>query len=506
MPEISSPQRKNNKGLPGGQYQALAPGEVTQIHHAALDILAHTGVAVHSPTALDLLEAAGARVDRSQPRAWLPPAMVEDAIASAPARIDLYGRTPDHHLQLEEKRVYLGTGGTTINVLDLNQQKRKSTLLDCHQIPRLVDALENIHFIVLPVYPNDLPDEAVDVNRFYGGLANSSKHIMGGMYSLEGVRQVIAMAEMIAGGPAALQAEPIVSFITLIISPLLVDELYGEIMIEVARRGLPLAVPCEPQTGSTSPITLAGNLAIYAADTLTGVTLTQLARRGAPVLAGYVGTVTDLHSMGYLSGAVESGLLNAGAAQLAQHWQIPFYATAGMSDSKTIDVQTGYESALTSLLVALSGANYIHDAAGLMEFAMLASYEKYVIDNEIIGMVLRVLRGIEVNEETIAAEVIARVGPGGNFLKEAHTRRHMRGEFFFPKLSDRQSRPDWQESGALDARQRAHARAVEILAQHQPVPIPAAIEREIKAEFGVLAPLPQPLGALQAGFDIDPSF
>lgn len=161
---------------------------------------------------------------------------------------------------------------------------------------------------------------------------------------------------------SALRAEPIVSFITLIISPLLVDELYGDIMVEVARRGIPLAVPCEPQTGSTSPITLAGNITMFAADTLTGVTITQLANRGTPVLCGYVGTITDLRSMGYLSGALESGLLNAGAAQLAQSWEIPFYATAGMSDSKTIDVQTGYESAMTTLMVSLSGANYIHDA------------------------------------------------------------------------------------------------------------------------------------------------
>ncbi|MBT3391191.1 MAG: trimethylamine methyltransferase [Chloroflexi bacterium] len=475
-------------GILGGQYQPLSKYDIELLHQSALNILEETGVAVHSTKALDLLEAAGARVDRSLPRAWLPKSMVEDAIASAPSKVELFGRKPEHHLTLGGKQVYLGTGGTTINVLDLDGVKRKSSVLDCHQIPRLVDALENVHFIVLPVYPNELTEENADVNRFYGGLRNSSKHIMGGMYSLQGTLDVIHMAEMIAGGPEALRNEPMVSFITLMISPLLVDETYGDIMIEVARRGLPLAVPCEPMTGSTSPVTLAGNLAMFAADTLAGVTLTQLANPGTPVLSGYVGTITDLRTMGYLSGAIESGLLNAGAAQLAQHWNLPFYATAGMSDSKTIDVQTGYESAMTTLLVALSGANYIHDAAGLMEFAMVASYEKYVIDNEIIGMALRALRGIEVTPETIAADLIHEAGPGGYFLKAKHTVKHMRSEFFFPQISDRNLREDWLEMGALDARQRANLRAREILNEHRPEPIPAAIDEIIRAEFDVIMP------------------
>jgi trimethylamine--corrinoid protein Co-methyltransferase len=227
---------------------------------------------------------------------------------------------------------------------------------------------------------------------------------------------------------------------------------------------------------------------MFAADTLTGVTLAQLANPGTPVLCGYVGTITDLRSMGYLSGAVEQGLLNAGAAQLAQSWEIPFYATAGMSDSKTIDVQTGYESALTTLLVALSGANYIHDAAGLMEFAMTASYEKYVVDNEIIGMTLRALRGVQVTPETIAADLIKKVGPGGNFLREKHTIKHMRNEFFFPQLSDRELRQDWQANGALDARQRANARASEILARHQPEPLPPEVDAQIRAQFDIVLP------------------
>ncbi len=222
---------------------------------------------------------------------------------------------------------------------------------------------------------------------------------------------------------------------------------------------------------------------MFAADTLTGVTLAQLANPGTPVLCGYVGTIADLRTMGYLSGAVEQGLLNAGAAQLAQHWQIPFYATSGMSDAKVIDVQTGYESAMTTLMASLAGANYIHDAAGLMEFAMVASYEKYVVDNEIIGMAMRAVRGIEVTPETIGLETIQSVGPGGNFLIEKHTVDHMRGEFFFPQLSDREIREDWERAGALDARARAKAIAQEILEAHQPEPLPDQVVAQIYAEI-----------------------
>jgi trimethylamine---corrinoid protein Co-methyltransferase len=498
MPTIRSSARQHSArkqilfcptgGLVGGQYRPLSDADIRKIHHAALDILETTGAEIHSTKALDLLEKAGARVDRSIPRAWLPHKMVEDAISEAPEQVKLCGRKPENDLILDGKRVYLGTGGTAINVLGLDGKKCLSALKDCHQIPKLVDALENVHFIVLPVYPTELPREEVDVNRFYGGLSNSSKHIMGGMYTMEGAMNVIRMAEKIAGGSRELRERPIISFISLIISPLRVDELYGDILVEVARQGIPIAVPCEPQAGSTSPITLAGNLTMFAADTLIGVTLTQLARPGAPVLCGYVGSIANLRTMGYLCGAVEQGLLNAGAAQIAQYWKIPFYATSGMSDSKLIDAQAGYEGAMTTLMVALAGANFIHDAAGLMEFALVASYEKYVIDNEIIGMAMRAVRGIEVTDETIGLDAIKEVGPGGHFLSHPHTIAHMRNEFFFPQMSDRDSREIWAENGGLDVRARANIKAHQILAEHTPLPIPPNVDEALRKEFGIILP------------------
>lgn len=470
-------------GFEGGQYRPLSPESVGRIHQVALDILWEVGTQVNSAEAFEIFAAAGAKVDRDTRVVRIPRTMVEDAIASAPSRVLLAGRDERHDLVLEGNRVYLGTGGTTIYVLDLEGNKRKSTTRDVADIARLVDALDNVHFIVIPVYPDELPVEQVDVNRFYASLSHCSKHIQGGVYTLEGVRQVIRMGEIIAGGPDALRERPILSFIICLISPLKMDAHYTDMMLEIVRRGLPVSISVEPLSGATAPITLAGHLAQWAAEALSGVTLVQLTRKGSPCLPGYVGTITDLRNMGYLSGAVEQGLLNAGVAQLSHYWNLPCYATSGMSDSKALDVQTGYEGAMTTLMAALSGANFIHDAAGLMEFAMVASYEKYVIDNEVIGMAMRAVRGIEVSTETLAQEVIATVGPGGNFLAEEHTARHLRSEFYFPTLSDRESREDWAAAGAKTARDRAREKARHILQSHQPARWPDEVDARIRREI-----------------------
>jgi len=472
----------------GGHYKPLRPESVGRLHDVALDLLWSVGSQVNSAQAFQIFADAGAVVDRDTRIVRLPKAMVEDAIASAPSKVLLAGREEKHDLHLEGTRVYMGTGGTTVYVLDLEGKKRESTTNDVAQIARLVDALDNVHFIVIPVYPNELPVEQVDVNRFYASLSNCTKHIQGGMYTLEGVRNVMRMGEIIAGGAEALRQRPILSFIVCLISPFKMDAHYTDMLIEIARRGLPVTLSVEPLSGATAPVTTAGHLAQWAAEALSGLTLVQLVNRGAPCLPGYVGTITNLRSMGYVSGAVEQGLLNAGVAQLAQYWNLPCYATSGMSDSKALDVQTGYEGAMTSLMAALSGANFIHDAAGLMEFAMVASYEKYVIDNEVIGMVMRATRGIEVNNESIAQDVIERVGVGGNWLAEEHTVRHMRKEFYFPTLSDREDRTDWEAAGAKTARQRAHEKATRILQTHEPQRWSAELDARIRSEIpGIVA-------------------
>ncbi len=472
------------KPVSGGQYRPLTEDGVRKIHDSALTLLAEVGVEVHSARALDTFAAHGAAIDRQTRVAKLPRAIVEDAIDRAPSRIVLFGREEKHDLYCEGANVHLGTGGTALNVIDLEtDQKRPSLLRDVAQIARLCDALENIHFVVLPVYPNDLSPAEVDVNRFYASIANCSKHLMGGVYTLKGACDTIRMAEMIAGGARALRERPFVSFITCVMSPLKIDATYGDLLCLIAEAGMPVAIPAEPLTGATGPVTLAGLLAGIHAETLSGLVLAQLIHPGTPVLYACTASSTDLRTMGYTSGSVEMGLINAGAAQMAQYVRLPNYTTAGMSDSKVVDVQNGYEKAMTNVLVALAGSNFIHDAAGLTEFAVTAACKQYVIDDEIIGMTMRAVRGIEVTDETIALDVYRRIGPGGNFLADPHTRQWMRREHFIPKLGNRQLREQWEEAGCPALEDRARARAREILASHQPLGIPADMDAQVRRAF-----------------------
>jgi trimethylamine--corrinoid protein Co-methyltransferase len=224
------------------------------------------------------------------------------------------------------------------------------------------------------------------------------------------------------------------------ISPFKVDGAYGDMTCHIAEQSLPVVVPTEPICGTTSPVTLAGNVLTHIAETLAGITLVQSVRRGAPGICGSVGSITNLKTMDHVGGAIERAMINAAVAQLAQHFELPLYSTAGTSDAKTVDIQAAYESAMSNLLVGMSGANYIHDAAGLMETDLTVSYEKLVMDNEILGMCARVLRGIEVSDETLAVDLITGKGPGKDYLAEEHTVKHMRDEFFMPAVADRTTR------------------------------------------------------------------
>ncbi|MBE9514686.1 MAG: trimethylamine methyltransferase family protein, partial [Chloroflexi bacterium] len=326
----------------------------------------------------------------------------------------------------------------------------------------------------------------VDVNRFFAGLDNTTKHVMGGVYTLEGVKNVIRMAEIVAGSAQALRQRPLISMIACVISPLTIDKTYGDLLVTIARNGIPVACPAEPLCGATSPVTLAGNLLIQTVDSLMGVMLTQIANAGTPVIFGSVATSTDLRNLRYLAGSIEMGLLNAAGAQMAQFYELPFYATGGMTDSKTLDAQSGYESALTALLCALSGANFIHDAAGLMEFAMTVCYEKYVIDNEMLGMVMRAVDGIRIDDDTLAFDLIKQVGPGGNFVAARHTRRFMRSEHYQPTLSDRDSREDWEADGRKTTWQRAAEKVRELLADRKHS-LPDATRQQVLATIEDIA-------------------
>ena len=472
------------KMFQGGSFKVFSDSDVKTVHEATVELLENVGIKMHNQTARQIFKEKGAAVNDESRIVKIPRAMLEDAIDSTPSKLVLYGREEKNDLVLEGSNVYLGTGGTVLNTLDIDTGKKRLTeVRDVAGYAKITDALDNIAFFVINCYPTEVREEEVDVNRFYHALANTSKHVMGGIYTMDGLKAVISMAEDIAGGKDKLKERPFVSFITLMMSPLLMEVTYTDFLIEVARRGLPLATPSEPLAGANSPVTLAGTIALNNAESLGGLILTQLINKGNPTVYGSTSSIMDMRTGTYMAGNIESALINAGCAQMAQFYKIPMYGTGGMSDSKVVDAQAGYESANTAMVVALSGCNYIHDAFGLLEFCTTLSYEKMVVDNDSVGMVLRAVKGVEVSKETLAVDIIKEVGPGGHFLDHEHTVTHVRDEFYFPKLADRQQRVVGEAEGSKDIFTRAHEKAHHILINHESLGFTEDLEKVLHEKY-----------------------
>lgn len=466
------------------KYKTLSHEEVHRIRDVSLMILEKIGFEVEEREALGLFKQAGASVNDSRVR--LTSSFIEDVVNQARKKILLAGREEKHDVLLEVERVYIGTGGAALSVIDNETgEVRRAHLRDVAQLARLVDGLDNIDFYLVPVYPTELGRDEVDVSTFYNALMNTTKHVQAGVYSIEGIRNVIAMGELIAGGDEALRKRPVISFITSwMISPLKFSTEVTKLLIEICRKGMPVVLSCAPIAGITAPVTIAGMLAQTTAEQLAGLSLAQLVSPGTPVIPGPVQGIADMRTGVYLGGAAEIGLANAAIAQIFHSYGLPVYNSSGMTDSKLPDIQAGAEKAMSLVLDALAGANYIHHAAGLLENMSTVAPEQFVIDNEIIGMALRVLRGLRVTDETLAIDAIERVGPGGNYLTDDHTLKCMRKEFFYPSsIISREGRELWVEAGGEDARQRACRRAIDILTNHRPKPLDARIDSLIRERF-----------------------
>ena len=319
----------------------------------------------------------------------------------------------------------------------------------------LVDHLDHIRFYVIACQAHALKPLSYHLNDFYHAFDHTTKHVMGGCDDLEGVKQMWKLASFIAGGEDKLREKPFVSVITNPISPLTIETNTLYILDFCATHGIPAT--CAPATmaGATSPATLAGTLSQMHAEALAGVALTQVFAAGAKVLYGAVPTVMDLRKMDFTMGSVEMAMMNASASQLAKLYNIPIYASAGVTEAKGSNIQAGLEKSFSNLMVAMAGADYIHLAAGMLDSGNSISYEQYVIDNEIAGMVHRILTGVKVSDDTLGFDVIQKVGPGGNYVMEDHTIEHMMDEFFYPKLSVRCNFDIWEEQGRPDMLSRA---------------------------------------------------
>ncbi len=481
----------NLMGLHGGQYRPLLPEQIKIIHEASLKILEKTGFTYEQglEDTIEMLGASGALIDKDKHNILFPRDMIAEQVAKTPEKVVLCGQDTKNDLHLTQDRVHLGTGGAAINILDPETGKaRPTTLKDLYDVSRLVDQLDNIHFLVKPCIATDIDVENYNINWFYACLSATSKHVMSGVNDIKGLKDVIEMASMIAGGKDKLIQRPFISTIACFaISPLKLCTQSTLIMQEANRHQIPVALSSAPMAGSTSPLTMAGTLAQLHAEQLAGITICQLTKAGAPLLYGGIPGMANLKTMGYSGGAVECGMMNAAIHQLSNHIKVPNYNSAGLSDSKIPDAQAGYEKAFTSLLASMGGSNYIHHSAGMLESMLTIAHEQFVIDDEIIGNCCKVLKGIECDVEHLALEVIDSVGPGGNFMTSPHTMEHMRTEYYNGNgVTDRKSRDKWEKEGSLDTRQRAANIAKKLLENPKPSYISDDIDEKIREKFTIL--------------------
>lgn len=479
-------------GLEGGQYRPLTEAGVQRIHEAALSILERTGVQVVESECRQILGAAGAQVDRARDRVFIPGGMVERALQTANRDVVLYSKDGRTDLHLRGKRVHLGTGGAAVYVLDLDSGRaRESRLRDLYDIGRLVETLDNIHFYLRPVVARDVPNDDIDVNTFYACLTATNKHVMGGCYFPAKVAEIKKMGAIVAGGEEQFLARPCLSVnLGWVVSPLRFAPETTETLTAAVRAGIPVSLVSAPQCGATAPASLVGTLAQVIAEELAGITYVQLLRPGHPMLQGGMPFVSDLRTGNMVGGCAELALMNAASAQMSHFYGLPVYNSCGLTESKIPDAQAGFEKGFTTAVTALAGAQYNHHSAGMLESMLTVAYEQYVIDDDINGQVMRLVRGLEVTEETLSFDVIHEVctdGPG-HYLGHEQTLRLMETEYYYPHTADRATRADWEAAGGLDMRERARRQARETLTTSFLGIVPEVVDQRLRNEFRILLP------------------
>jgi trimethylamine--corrinoid protein Co-methyltransferase len=466
-------------------YRPLAPQYLDRIDRTGRRILERVGIRITDTSFLQRLEAAGAQVDYATGRARFQPDWLDEALARAPSSFTLYSRDGRNDLTLGEGNVYFGNGGRVFRILDMaTGGYRLSLLRDVAHTAALVDKLDHIRFYIIACQAHDIKPKNYHLLDFYHAFNHTTKHVMGGCDDLHGVQQMHRLASIIAGGEDRLREKPFVSVITNPISPLTIDSSTLAILDFCASHGIPATCAPAPMAGATSPGTLAGTLSQMHAEALAGIAIAQAFAPGAKVLYGAFATSMDYRDMELATGSVETGMMNAAAAQLAALYGLPMYGSGGLTEAKRPDVQAGFEKAMSSLTVAMTdGADLVHLAAGMLDSGNSVSYEQYVIDNEIIGMIQRLLKGITVNEDTLGFDVVEQVGPGGNFVAEDHTVDHMLDEFFYPNLRVRCNFDVWEEAGRPDMLSRANELARKILRQGEEGLLDMDVIDEIKTAF-----------------------
>lgn len=490
MAQRAAPPRMNPAppGQVGGLYRPLSETDLRAIYDTALRLLAELGMGEVPDRLRDDLVGAGA-VMRGD-RVLFPHALVEDCIAKAAKTFVLHGRDPDRSIEVGGDKVFFGTGGAAVNTLDLDTGLyRPSTLNDLHDFTRLQDTLDNVAWFTRCCIATDVPDNFdLDVNTAYALMKNTTKPVATAFTIAEHVDPIVKLFDIAAGGEGMFAKRPFVKcHISPVISPMRFGEDAVEVVYKCIEHNIPMSCITAAQAGATAPATLAGFLAQSLAETLASLVMVNVIAPGYPMVFSNWPLVIDLRTGAFAGGGGETTVMNAASAQLSNWLGLPSGVAASMTDAKAIDAQHGVEKGMTSLAAALAGGNLIYESSGMTASLLGASFEAFILDDEMHAMTYRALRGIEVSEENLGFDAICEAILGeGHFLGSDHTYQAMERDYHYGKFADRDQPQTWADAGAQTAWDRAKSAAREILARPAPSYLSAAQDAEIRAAFRIL--------------------
>lgn len=478
------------------QSRLLTNEQILQIHNNALDVLENVGVYFDSYEALDILAEAGCKVDKDTKIVKFPPSLVIKAIESAPEKFKLYDREGNFYTEVGGNKVHFDPCSTPANVLTSDGVTvRQSTSEDLKLIVKTVDYLPQLDFASTSVVCSDIPVEMGDTYIYYTVMKGTSKPIIGGAIDVPGVRRTYEMVKALFGSDEAVREKPYTVFDICPSPPLKWSHISAQNIIDCARYGFPIETISLPMLGAGSPVTIAGSIVQHTAETLSGITLAQIVSPGLPCVYGGAPTLFDMKTTTTPMSSLEASMVTCGYALMGKYYGFPTHTYACMSDAKISDYQMGYESAMTALLVAQAGVNTISGAGG-HDFVAEFSVEKLLMDAEVIGLIKRYLKGIDVNEETLCQDLIYEVGPGGDFLQTKHTRKWFKKDICLTgPIVDKKDRASWELDGKVDIFKRAQ-KQLELVKQHPGSPLDPDRSRaldealmSIARETGVNVPL-----------------
>ena len=454
----------------------LSREKLELIHLSTLEVLRRTGVAVKEPKAVEIFKKGGCYIEGERVR--IPENLVEWALRNTPPRITLGDRNGNPAMFLEENNVYFGTGSDTPNVVDpYTGERRIAVLKDVENVSKVVDYLDEMSFLMCSGIASDVNSKISDIYHFEAMVNYTEKPIVFTAWNLENLKTIVEMAEVVAGGKERLKNSPFIALYTEPISPLQLAEESTQKLMLMAEKYLPVVfTPCLI-TGATGPVTIAGGLIQGNAEILAGYVLANLINEGTPFIYGGGVIAIDMATSIACYASSEFMLATAAFTDMARYYRLPMFSFAGCSDSSLYDQQASLEGALWTLLSSLSGGNLVHDV-GYINNGLTTSFEQVIVSNEVIGMVRRITQGFEINEETMALDLIDKIGPGGEYLTSEHTLKHFK-ENWYPELISRVPYEKWEEEGKKDLGIKANEKAKHILENHTP----KALEEKLKAEL-----------------------